>query len=506
MHLYSILLLLGGIITPSLSSSVTPLQVTLNVSEVVNEVSPLYVSANLDWHTDAEEPPFWVNGSAMVIDLENQNLKALAAAFSPAHLRVGGSEGDCILYEITGGDCARLQTETQDFCLNNSIQFPNAFCLQMTRWEQILSFAQDSGMHIAFGLNAMLGRNGSAGPGPFDSSNAIAFMEYIYARNSSASFARTLTFEFGNELEFKVDADVYAKDLISLKAKIDSIWSSVAAADRPRLVANDENPDPSYWAKILPTIGTAIHAATWHSYVGYGLDPTLASKAFNYSFLYGTDSQALPMIEVSKDFVSNGGELWVGETAMAWHSGRENVTDTYLSGPWYINALGWLAKTHRVHCRQTLVGGNYGLIDHFSLLPNPDYFTALLWKRTMGTKVLQAVSNYPENVLVFAHCALQGNGAVAVAFINLDSSVSYSVTFSNSPMTPRDEYVLTPFGGDLAAKQVLLNDATVPLGVANGIVSPTPPKTVTDPSVPLVLSPNTYGFIVLSNANAAVCM
>jgi hypothetical protein len=124
----------------------------------------------------------------------------------------------------------------------------------------------------------------------------------------------------------------------------------------------------------------------------------------------------------------------------------------------------------------------------------------------MGTKVLQAVSNFPENVLVFAHCALQGNGAVAVAFINLDSSVSYSVTFSNSPMTPRDEYVLTPFGGDLAAKQVLLNDATVPLGVANGIVSPTPPKTVTDPSVPLVLSPNTYGFIVLSNANAAVCM
>lgn len=489
-----------------LSSSINPLTVTLNVTAIINEVSPRYLSANLDWHTDAEEAPVWINGSAMIIDLDNQNLRALAAAFSPAHLRVGGSEGDCILYEITGSDCARLQSETQSFCLNNSIQFPDAFCLQMNRWDKILSFAQDSGMHMAFGLNAMLGRNGSTGPGPFDPSNAIAFLEYIHSKNSSASFARTLTFEFGNELEFKVDANVYAKDLLSMKAKIDQIWGDLDSADRPRLVANDENPDPSYWAKILPIVGSAIHAATWHSYVGYGLDPTLASKAFNYSFLYGTDSQALPMIEVSKDFVANGGELWVGETAMAWHSGRENVTDSYLSGPWYINALGWLARTHKVHCRQTLLGGSYGLIDHFSLLPNPDYFTALVWKATMGTKVLQVDSSAPENVLVFAHCALQGNGAVSVAFINLDSAVSYSVTFSNSPLTPRDEYILTPFGGDLTAKQVLLNDAAVPLGIANGIVSPITPKTVTDPNTPLVLSPNTYGFIVLTSANVSICM
>ena len=490
----------------SSTSSTLPLTVTVNVTTIINEVSPLYVSANFDWHTDAEEFPAWVNSSAMVIDLDNINLRALAAAFAPSHLRVGGSEGDCIIVDLSGNDCNTLLPKTQAFCVNNSIGYPNAFCLSTSRWDEILSFAQDSGMHIAFGLNAMLGRNGTAGPGPFDSSNVIGFLKYLYTKNSSVEFARTLTLEFGNELEFKVDASTYAKDLLSLKAQIDYIWENLVENDRPRLVANDENPDPGYWKSILPVIGTAIHAATWHNYYGYGLDPLLASKAFNYSFLSATYSQALPMIDVSMDFVSKGGELWVGETAMAWHSGRENVTDTYLSGPWYLNALGWLAKTHKVHCRQTLLGGNYGLIDHFTFQPNPDYFTALLWKKTMGVRVLDIVSSASESVLVFAHCALVGNGAITIAFVNLDESNTYSVTLTNNiSTTPRSEYVLYPFGGNLASKQVLLNDNTTPLGIDNGIITPIVPKVITDSTIPLIFQPRSYGYIVLSNSNIDIC-
>ena len=29
-------------------------------------------------------------------------------------------------------------------------------------------------------------------------------------------------------------------------------------------------------------------------------------------------------------------QVAIGETAMAWHSGRDNVTNTFLSGPWFI--------------------------------------------------------------------------------------------------------------------------------------------------------------------------
>jgi heparanase len=56
---------------------------------------------------------------------------------------------------------------------------------------------------------------------------------------------------------------------------------------------------------------------------------------------------------------------------MAWHSGRDNVTNTYLSGPWFISQLGSLAATHAFQCRQTLIGGYYELINKTTLAPNP---------------------------------------------------------------------------------------------------------------------------------------
>ena len=45
-----------------------------------------------------------------------------------------------------------------------------------------------------------------------------------------------------------------------------------------------------------------------------------------------------------------------------------------------------------MYCRQTLVGGNYGLLDpHRDYEPNPDFYAALLWRHTMGTEVLSVV-------------------------------------------------------------------------------------------------------------------
>ena len=486
----------------------TPVTFTVDTTTVVHTVSRNFVSAGLDWHTDMEEFPAWNHSSAQVIDLDDVNLRALASAFAPAHLRIGGSEGDCIVYEVSGSDCAAHPMPPTTFCANNSVAQPDAFCLQTARWEQLLAFADATGLEIAFGLNAMLGRaNASA---PFDPSNTRAFLQYIHDKNASAARAHSLVFEFGNELEYKVDVDVYARDLLAVRAMIDAIWADLPRADRPRMVMNDENPDPSYWTNVLPLVGDAVAAATWHSYTGYGLDPALPSKAFNASFLAETPAQAAPMVAAAAAFTAKGGEIWVGETAMAWHSGRNGTTDAFASSPWYVNALGTLAATHRVHVRQTFVGGYYNLVDRETLTPNPDYFTALLWKRAMGERVLRASSSLPESVLVFAHCSPPTSpGGVALAFINLDATTTYSVApiAGGPPLAPRAEYVLAPVGGDQSAREVLLNGASSPLGVADGVVSPTPPHTVTDPAAPLLLAPRTLGFIVLTagGAGAGVC-
>lgn len=41
----------------------------------------------------------------------------------------------------------------------------------------------------------------------------------------------------------------------------------------------------------------------------------------------------------------------------------------------YLDQLGMAAKYHtKVYCRQTFVGGNYGLLDTSTFIPNPDYY------------------------------------------------------------------------------------------------------------------------------------
>ena len=57
-------------------------------------------------------------------------------------------------------------------------------------------------------------------------------------------------------------------------------------------------------------------------------------------------------------------QLWVGEAAAAWHSGRANVTNAFVSSFCWSNALGSLAaRNHTAFCRQTLLGGYYGLLN-----------------------------------------------------------------------------------------------------------------------------------------------
>lgn len=185
------------------SAAPTPVTFSVDTTAVVHTVSPRYVSAGVDWHTNAEEVPAWNQSSAMVIDLENQDFKALAAAFAPAHLRIGGSEGDCIVYEVSGGDCAAYPMEPNTFCYNNSegSGFAGAFCLSMQRFDALVDFAVAAGWSVAFGLNAMLGRGGNASQ-PMDTRNVRALLQRVHDKNSSAAFAHLL--DFG-----KVSANTY---------------------------------------------------------------------------------------------------------------------------------------------------------------------------------------------------------------------------------------------------------------------------------------------------------
>ncbi|XVF43193.1 hypothetical protein PTKIN_Ptkin02bG0020800 [Pterospermum kingtungense] len=85
---------------------------------------------------------------------------------------------------------------------------------------------------------------------------------------------------------------------------------------------------------------------------------------------------------------------------------------------------------HKVFCRQTLIGGNYALLDATTFVPNPDYYGALLWHKLMGSIVLSVTQEVDPNLRVYAHCAKKKLG-ISLLFINLSKDKTFNVTLSN---------------------------------------------------------------------------
>ena len=99
----------------------------------------------------------------------------------------------------------------------------------------------------------------------------------------------------------------------------------------------------------------------------YGLDPKIAEKIMTPQYLDNTVSAELN--SVHHKYAPNS-QLWVGEAAAAWHSGADGVTNAFTSSFWWSDALGALAAhNHTVYCRQTLLGGNYGLLNRTNYQP-----------------------------------------------------------------------------------------------------------------------------------------
>ncbi|KAL5065207.1 hypothetical protein RYX36_026944 [Vicia faba] len=114
---------------------------------------------------------------------------------------------------------------------------------------------------------------------------------------------------------------------------------------------------------------------------------------------------------------------WVGEAGGAYSSGRYLVSNAFVNSFWYLNQLGMSATYGTTtYCRQTLIRGNYGLLNTATFMPNPDYYySALLWHRLMGSHVLSTTFYGTKKIRTYAHCAKETKG-VTILFLNLDNS------------------------------------------------------------------------------------
>ena len=158
-----------------------------------------------------------------------------------------------------------------------------------------------------------------------------------------------------------------------------------------------------------------------------------------------------------RDRFAPGKPMWLTETAEAACGGNPWAT-TFRDSFRYVYQLGHLAKRGvQTVMHNTLAASEYALIDQATLEPRPNYWAALVWRRLMGSTVLDAGPSNP-GVHLFAHCMAGKPGGVTLLAINANQTGAEALDLA----TAADRYTLS--ARTLDAPRVQLNGRELILG------------------------------------------
>ena len=497
----------GPELSPTVSTDppdVEPYQVALTVgTETLREVDERYLSFAIDtsavvggkWWDPRAESTEGGSGTvnAPIFDFARDRLDVLTSALAPAILRIGGSEADKVFYDprVTSG----------------SPDPPEGYESVMTgeQWDDVTDFADRNGLDLVFTLNA--GPAARDEVGVWQPENAEALLAYSREQGDDVA-----GWELGNELNLywfvhglgdQVPAEQYADDLRAARGLVGEYYPSSDVSgqgaafwpvfgeplgvffgfqdDYARLSGTDT--DVFSW-HYYPQQSKRGQIASRRAYPGRLLDPSNLDEAAHWA-----DRNA-----ALRDEHAPQAPLWLAETGNAQFGGEPGLSDRYLASLWWMDQLGLLARhEHDVVIRQTLAGSNYQLITDDTLEPLPDYWASLLWKRLMGTEVLEAAASGEDadTLRVYAHRTPDADGVTLLA-VNLDPQRQAEVAL---PELSGDRAVYAMTGPDLFGTDVLLN------GERLGLEGDALPELVGEPLLAeadtVTINPLSYTFVTV---------
>lgn len=144
----------------------------------------------------------------------------------------------------------------------------------------------------------------------------------------------------------------------------------------------------------------------------------------------------------------------------------------------------------------TLASSDYGLLDPNTLAPRPNYWASLLWRKLMGTSVLDPKLPSKPNACLYAQCLEGRPGGVTLLLINADRRHTLAL---NLPKASR-RYTLT--AQRLEATHVKLNGRTLRLTSSGSlpVLSGEPLK-----AGPVRFAPASITFLSIANADNPDC-
>ena len=524
------------------SPSPSAAAMVIDGAAAIAHVAPEFVSFTMD------------SSSVYGIDLSGKNsasggygatLDVLTRALLPAHLRVGGTQGDYDVY--TGFDASSTAS-----CSNLPSPMTDYRCKEVTpaKASLLLNYVARNNLTMAWGLNCMFGRptktkpekklckgSDASGCPALVTANYEALLAWLTSASQAHLTKNIVTLELGNELNSCLNGDAGAKaqasDFATLKKHVAAAWDA-SKMTPPKLAGPDTHSAAEFSDAGVEWFATFVNENagkgvmdhhTFHMYsLGNGprLDPLHLDDSYLSPQSLNKCGEGVRALQAAMAPELRG-TLWAGETAAANQGGQSGITDTYIDGFWYLDQLGQLAALNvSVFLRQTMISsGGYPLIESGAgaggiPLPLPDYYIAVLHTKLMGTTVLNTSSS-ARNVRLYAHCARDGLGGVAVAFLNIALNTSVTVTLppAIAASKTRVEYVLTAGSPIKGAKSPLQSQFCKLNGVA---LTLTPGASVAEPATlpamkgamvantkTIVLAPSTYGFLHFPDASVPAC-
>ncbi|XP_065860530.1 heparanase-like protein 1 [Euphorbia lathyris] len=498
--------------------------VTVRGLTSISNTDDTFICATLDWwpstKCDYGQCPWGLSG-ILNLDLQNKILANAIKAFNPLRLRVGGSLQDQVLYKVGNNSIKKFP----HFKRRDKNGFMFGFTrgtLTMDRWDQLNTFFNQTGAKITFSLNALYGKRKSKDDsilwvGRWNPNNARDLMRYTISKGYNID-----SYELGNELcgtgvSAKIEAVDYAKDMMELKKLVLDLYGN--SNSTPGVLGPAGFYNKRWFDEFLEATGpNVLTGVTHHIYnLGAGRDKNLIKKIQD-PYILDQVAQTFKDVSDSVNKFAAWTSPWVGESGGAYNSGGKDVSHTFANGFWYLDQLGMTAAfNHKVYCRQTLIGGNYGLLNTTTFLPNPDYYSALLWHRLMGKEVLATTHSTSPYLRAYSHCSKNKPG-IAILLINMSNQTSFTVTvkeddnpntgsysfgYSNAGTKPREEYHLTPLGGNIQSDVMLLNGRILKL--TESLEIPTMNPQLVDPWSPISVAPYSVVYAVIPDFKAPAC-
>ncbi|HLH90977.1 MAG TPA: hypothetical protein VKX28_21205 [Xanthobacteraceae bacterium] len=391
------------------------------------------------------------------IDLTNARLRKLAAALGPSYMRVSGTWANNTYFADTD------QTSGDP---------PPGFGSVLTRqqWRGVVDFAKavDAGIVTSFAIG--IGTRDAQGAWTAEQAGRfLAYTRSIGGRIVAAEWmnepnlavmggapAGYSAADYGRDFKiFHAFARHAAPDMLILGPGAVGITSG--HADAAALTAHN----------ILAASSPAhVDVLSYHHYGALSLrcvaqdHQTTPAAALSEEWLRRTD-EALAFHRKLRDELEPGRPIWLTETAEA-ACGGDPWAGTFLDTFRYLDQLGRLASQGvQVVAHNTLVASDYGLLNDKTLEPKPNYWGALLWRRLMGTTVLEAGVPIREGLHVYAHCLRGTSGGVALLAINNSRTRSTSLALP----VEADGFSLT--AEELEASHVSLNGHELGLGASD---------------------------------------